>query len=675
MSSSSSSSQSLSSSSSSSLPLNFTEQINQIIAGYNPDHLIPFSFQKVNGFAYSANDQQITFSFKQTVNEYFNYSSILSPPSITEDNGTGVYVPQEDDAEIKHEPIYYVDLIVRNTGVKSVSVRSQEEKYQEEAVTYSFIIPKFSWNHDLITASISSNVSYTPLEDSIGSFWAGTLDEKLYKIEYAANVAASAFSTNGDGVIKRLVVDEKGNELYTSTDNKLKKYLIDHYMDSTGQLQLMFTEEKSVDNVYKIISSYQNHELMAVLPERGTLQQLDENELSTLSELNGFDAPFKVIKSSYHNCYFVAGTHIVWKVQGSNISSVYALDGFEVSDIATSENGELCITFTSPTVSYFRILDSNLYRLLVNERITDGQATKCVYCSNQYFYALTEINLGGGQFKARNYMYNTVDGSYTIVESQNVLVQVDDSPAPTPATKPIEIEYPNGGESIALGSKVEILWKSTKSVTDTVSIELYKSDILYKTIVSSTPNTGVYEWTVSNTLDIASTYKIKIKWLAAEVNPDNEDISLYNFNIVDVLPSSSVEEVFFVGAVGVDYDKQNNQVVIVLENGLIGFLKFDSLTFHGWINSGIDNYTSMIVKNEHIKEIGTVSKIRVFVGSQPYLSDMWDSGIVETNLSSIYYGGGDNLVPGETYYVNIQVYSEINGWSTVQTRKWIMPKR
>jgi hypothetical protein len=43
-------------------------------------------------------------------------------------------------------------------------------------------------------------------------------------------------------------------------------------------------------------------------------------------------------------------------------------------------------------------------------------------------------------------------------------------------------------------------------------------------------------------------------------------------------------------------------------------------------------------------------------------------------LNSIYYGGGDNLVPGETYYVNIQVYSEDSGWSEVQTKTWIMPK-
>jgi hypothetical protein len=56
------------------------------------------------------------------------------------------------------------------------------------------------------------------------------------------------------------------------------------------------------------------------------------------------------------------------------------------------------------------------------------------------------------------------------------------------------------------------------------------------------------------------------------------------------------------------------------------------------------------------------------------LNDKWDSGEIETELTSIYYGGGNNLTPGEKYYVNLQVYSEEYGWSEVQTQEWIMPK-
>jgi len=89
--------------------------------------------------------------------------------------------------------------------------------------------------------------------------------------------------------------------------------------------------------------------------------------------------------------------------------------------------------------------------------------------------------------------------------------------------------------------------------------------------------------------------------------------------------------------------------------------------------SDMSDATCMAVRDDLFKNVLNVSAIRVFVGSEEYLSDKWDSGVVETDKNSIYYGGGDNLTPGATYFVNIQVRDE-NGWSGVQTREWIMPK-
>ena len=66
-------------------------------------------------------------------------------------------------------------------------------------------------------------------------------------------------------------------------------------------------------------------------------------------------------------------------------------------------------------------------------------------------------------------------------------------------------------------------------------------------------------------------------------------------------------------------------------------------------------------------------KARIFVGSNLYLNDKWDSGIVDTTLNYMYYGGGNNLEAGEKYYMNLQVYSEKYGWSEIQTKEFIMP--
>jgi len=635
--------------------------------------LILFTYTPESGFEYDEDDQEIIFQFRSVNNEFFNYDNLLNPASPDEiASVSNCYVPQDDDAEIKHNPIFYVDLIVKDSGVKSASVRSQEEKYKEESVQYSFIIPKFNWSQDLITDTIASNVSYEPLEDATGSFWAGTSSDKLYKVEYNSNVAAEAFSTDEEGTIKNLLVNPDGDQLYVTTDEKLKKYNISHYVDNDDQPQLFVTEETSIDNAYKIMSWYDAN-IWSVLPELGTIQELDSNLLTQLNEVSGFDSPFKIVKSEYHDATFVAGTNVLWKYDGT-IEAVYGIESFEIADFDISENGQICIALNNANESYLRIIDNNFFRLLINERLTNGRARFCKFCSNNFFYALSEIDVGADEFVAQHHTYNTLNGAYNVVQSPNVLFTPEESDDETPATSPVEIEYPNGGENVLINAEVDLLWKSDKSVNDSIKIELYKEGDFLRTITDSTPNTGVFTWTPPATLSIASDYKIRMEWLANEVNDANADFSDTDFSIVDIYPSSSEVEVDFFGSIGVDYDKFNNQMVIVLQSGLVGLLSFEDFTFQGWIDSGIIDFTSMVVKNEQIKEIGTVSKVRIFVGSQPYLSDKWDSGVIETDLTSIYYGGGDNLIPGELYYVNIQVYSTDSGWSEVQAKKWIMPK-
>jgi hypothetical protein len=68
------------------------------------------------------------------------------------------------------------------------------------------------------------------------------------------------------------------------------------------------------------------------------------------------------------------------------------------------------------------------------------------------------------------------------------------------------------------------------------------------------------------------------------------------------------------------------------------------------------------------------SKVRIFVGSQPWQSDRWDSGEVSTDKTTILYGGGDNLVPGMAYWVHIATYHEDSGWATPSIRRFVTPK-
>ena len=67
-------------------------------------------------------------------------------------------------------------------------------------------------------------------------------------------------------------------------------------------------------------------------------------------------------------------------------------------------------------------------------------------------------------------------------------------------------------------------------------------------------------------------------------------------------------------------------------------------------------------------------KIRVFVGSKSGQNDRWDSGEIESNKTEILYGGGNNLIAGQKYFVHISVFYKDHGWSSVQIQEFIQPK-
>jgi len=59
---------------------------------------------------------------------------------------------------------------------------------------------------------------------------------------------------------------------------------------------------------------------------------------------------------------------------------------------------------------------------------------------------------------------------------------------------PLIITSPNGGEKWTKGETRNITWSSRENVGSTVRIDLYKGINLYKNIVASTINDGIYEW-------------------------------------------------------------------------------------------------------------------------------------------------------------------------------------
>ncbi len=86
--------------------------------------------------------------------------------------------------------------------------------------------------------------------------------------------------------------------------------------------------------------------------------------------------------------------------------------------------------------------------------------------------------------------------------------------------------WPNGGEVWQKNDAQDITWCSSNNINN-VKIELFKNGNLYSIITNSTPNNGVFPYTVTNVID-GTDYKIKI----SDVNNSScNDISKKNFII------------------------------------------------------------------------------------------------------------------------------------------------
>lgn len=68
---------------------------------------------------------------------------------------------------------------------------------------------------------------------------------------------------------------------------------------------------------------------------------------------------------------------------------------------------------------------------------------------------------------------------------------------------------PNGSEGWSINTSEQIKWNS--NFTDDVAIDLYKGGNFYTSIGTQIENTGIYFWTVPDTIPNANDYKIKIK--------------------------------------------------------------------------------------------------------------------------------------------------------------------
>ena len=362
----------------------------------------------------------------------------------------------------------------------------------------------------------------------------------------------------------------------------------------------------------------------------------------------------------------------MWQFKDGVKTAKYSIQGYRIADIAVSPDGYLCMLFYSDTNDIIRIIKPDLYAISISETIKNGKAKYCTYCDQGIFYILVELN--SGLYDLASYVFDSRKGLLGVYEDRAEIFETETTTTPAIPTKKVELDYPNGEEWINVLDSVEIKWRSSASASDIVKIELYKGEVLRLIISNSAPNTGIYKWDVPASIINGDDYKIKITWLSSVESADNSDISDKDFVITNVIASTTTTTTpSTLSSIGIGFNPVTRQVVNVLRNGLIGYFDLNDYMFYGLFQTELSDITCMATRGNRFKEYSNVSAVRIFVGSDEHLSDKWDSGVVKTDKKSMYYGGGDNLEPGETYYVNIQVYDSMHGWSGTQTRELTMP--
>ena len=117
------------------------------------------------------------------------------------------------------------------------------------------------------------------------------------------------------------------------------------------------------------------------------------------------------------------------------------------------------------------------------------------------------------------------------------------------------------------------------------------------------------------------------------------------------------------------FDRRTGKNFAVMGNGNIWMLPDGVMVG----NSGGASKTAAGMLGLTTSPEGTQDKVRIFVGSRPGLNDRWDSGEIESTKTAALYGGGDNLVPGQKYWVSISIHLEGIGWSKPFQKEFIVP--
>lgn len=450
-------------------------------------------------------------------------------------------LPLTNEDIIKYQSTFNIDFITefdqsdRLSQIKVV-IDDVEGDFEDIDESTIYFAPKFSWTN------------LTIVDPQLFSFWVTSTDSHAYNVSVRGGTSYV--------IVHDVNLGESCDELVTSSDclyasgtSNIHVLSHDRFLHNDSIVTSVGSPTTTTAS-NGFVSLIDGSFIWTVDTSNGIVNKLNSN-YTVNTAYSDMDSPFKVRKATYKDTYFIAGSHVVWNIDGTSteINPIYSTGDKTIVDFDVSENGHLCILIKDDDESSVVILDLDFFTVVFSTSIP-FDVKFCKYVGDNQFYVLSQDDSVSDKLSTNHYLFNVDEDTYS------------------------------------------------------------ESSFLY---------------------------------------------DLGNFTIV-----------------GIDYDSIAKKVVWVLENGFYSTITIPYLLVSEFVDCGISDIASVAASNEKEFNFSQQSKARVFVGSLLGRNDLWDSGSIDTQLTSMYYGGGNNLVEGGSYYVGVQVYSSY-GWGDVIQKQFLVP--
>ena len=193
-----------------------------------------------------------------------------------------------------------------------------------------------------------------------------------------------------------------------------------------------------------------------------------------------------------------------------NTKSINTVDGFSNEDVLDifPRNRLIGIGSFSPDGVTVTVGGKNFGRVFnyYNGKLfplfdTDSSGVQC----------LLNIDTGANLAAMGNKLYLIHCGDITPPEPS---LPIEPTPDPNEG-KTVIVAYPNGGETLVVGTTVDLTWTSTRGINDAVKLSLYKGGSESLVITERTSNDGTFPWNIPLSLEVGADYQIYIEWLSA----------------------------------------------------------------------------------------------------------------------------------------------------------------